>query len=301
MDSKLKNGMKRIKRIMIQLKNCDDAQKKGGFSMKYIFTDMDGTLLHSDKSLPKQLFPLLDELQKRDIHFGIASGRQYYNLYDQFNEYAEHMLFIAENGAVMFEGNNCIYHNDIKYDALIDPVMRIRQLNQAWCVLCGIQNAYIENNDPELLENCRMYYRNLQLVDDVLEAAKQDVICKISVYDAIDSETHTKAYLTGHADQYHMVTSGKHWVDLTNPHVNKGTALAYLKQLKGIDRKDIMAFGDFMNDYEMLQECEESYAPSNAHPEILKLAQYHIAGNDDDGVIQAIKERFQIIIEGDES
>ena len=262
--------------------------------MKYIFTDMDGTLLHSDKTLPKQLFPLLDELQKRDISFGIASGRQYYNLYEQFKEYADHMLFIAENGAVMFEGKQCIYHNEMLYDALIEPVQRIRELDQAWCVLCGIQNAYVENDNAEFLENCRMYYRNLQLVDDILEAGKHDTICKISIYDAIDSETHTKAFLSGHVDGYHMVTSGKHWVDLTNPNVNKGTALAYLKQLKKINSQEIMAFGDFMNDYEMLLECTESYAPSNAHPEILKLARYHTASNDEDGVIQAIKNRFQI-------
>lgn len=267
--------------------------------MRYIFSDMDGTLLHSDKTLPKQLFPLLKELKKRNISFGIASGRQYYNLYDQFKDYADDMIFIAENGAVMFEGKKCIYHNEIKYDNLIAPIKRIRQMDQAWCVLCGIQNAYIENNHPELIENCQMYYRNLQLVDDVLEAAKQDTVCKISIYDAIDSEIHAKAYLTGHVDSYHMVISGKHWVDLTNPDVNKGTALAYLKQLKKVDQKDIMAFGDFMNDYEMLQECGESYAPSNAHPEILKSARYHIASNDKDGVITAIKERFSITFNHD--
>lgn len=264
--------------------------------MRYIFSDMDGTLLHSDKSLPKQLFPLLEELQKQDICFGIASGRQYYNLYDQFREYSDQMLFIAENGAVMFEGKKCIYHNEIAYEALRAPVMRIRQMKDAWCVLCGIQNAYIENSNAEFVENCRMYYRNLQLVDDVLEAARNDIICKISVYDAIDSDTHTKAYLSGHVESFHMVLSGKHWVDLTNPNVNKGSALAYLKKLKNIEKQNIIAFGDFMNDYEMLEECGESYAPSNAHPEILRLAKYHIPSNDDDGVIQTIKERFQIVI-----
>lgn len=262
--------------------------------MKYIFSDMDGTLLHSDKSLPKQMFPLLDELQKRNIQFGIASGRQYYNLYDQFHEYADNMLFIAENGAVMFEGKQCIYHNEIAYEALWEPIKQIRQLKHAWCVLCGLKNAYIENDNAELIENCRMYYRNLQLVDDVLEAAKQDTICKISVYDAIDSSTNTQPLLKGQVKQFHMVLSGRHWLDLTNPNVNKGTALAYLKQLKGLDKKDIMAFGDFMNDYELLLESGEAYAPNNAHPEILKVADYHTASNDEDGVIQAITERLQI-------
>lgn len=265
--------------------------------MRYIFSDMDGTLLHSDKTLPQQLFPLMEALKKRNIIFGIASGRQYYNLYEQFQQNGDDMIFIAENGAVMFEGKTCIYHNEIEYPALTEPVMRIRQLDQAWCVLCGVHCAYVENTNQELLTNSRMYYRRLKIVDDVLEAAKHDHICKIAVYDAVDSTANSMEQLKLHNIKLDMVVSGKHWLDLTNQGVNKGSALAYLKKLKQISSARLMAFGDYMNDYEMLQECKESYAMANAHPEILKIAAHHAKSNDEDGVIQAILQYFQITLE----
>ena len=45
--------------------------------IRLIVTDMDGTLLHDDKSMPDGTFALIDALHARGIHFAAASGRQY--------------------------------------------------------------------------------------------------------------------------------------------------------------------------------------------------------------------------------
>ena len=52
-------------------------------SIKLIAADMDGTLLSSRKQLPKGFFPLVRTLKKIGVRFAPASGRQYYNLYEQ--------------------------------------------------------------------------------------------------------------------------------------------------------------------------------------------------------------------------
>lgn len=262
--------------------------------MKYILCDMDGTLLDEQKRLPAKLFPLLDELKQRNVIFGAASGRQYHNLYERFSHYADDMLFIAENGSMMFEGTSCIFTSEIAHEDLLKPVKRIREAKRAWVVLCGVNSAYIENNEPEFVENCKMYYHRLALVDDVLEAAKQDQICKISIYDAIDTEINGYPFLQGYENGKHMVTSGKHWIDITNPNVTKGSAVAYLKETKKISADECMAFGDYMNDYELLQACSYSYAMANAHPDILKLAKYQALSNEEDGVVKAICTYFDI-------
>jgi len=260
----------------------------------HIFADMDGTLLNEDKKLPGQMFALLDELKRRGISFGIASGRQIYNLYERFPSYAEDMLFIAENGAAMFEGKNCIFYNEIPYEDLMQLVQRIRQLKDAWVVLCGVNSAYVENDQVEFIKNTRMYYQRLQMSDDVLEAAKQDHICKIAIYDAQDTQTNGCVWMQDYVDGKHMVISGKHWIDITNPNVNKGSAIAFLKKYKHMDGSQIMAFGDYMNDYEMLMECEESYAMANAHPQILNIAKHRAKSNEENGVVDAICQYFQI-------
>ena len=68
-------------------------------SIKLIAADMDGTLLSSRKQLPKGFFPLVRTLKKIGVRFAPASGRQYYNLYEQFGEIADELMYISETAA----------------------------------------------------------------------------------------------------------------------------------------------------------------------------------------------------------
>ena len=71
--------------------------------IRMIAADMDGTLLDSRKRLPQDLFPLIRQLQDRNVRFVVASGRQYYNLEAQFGEIADQVTFLRENGALICE------------------------------------------------------------------------------------------------------------------------------------------------------------------------------------------------------
>ncbi|MCI9312251.1 MAG: HAD family hydrolase [Erysipelotrichaceae bacterium] len=262
--------------------------------IQWIFSDMDGTLLDEQKRLPKAMFPLLAALNQKGIHFAVASGRQYYNLYEYFGSYASKMLFIAENGAMMFKGEQCIDYTEIATVNLGKAIAHIRQLKNAWPVVCGVESAYVENDDPQFLANCRLYYRRLQYVKDVLSVIHRDPICKISIFDALDAQTHGLPWLQKKRMELHTVTSGKHWIDMTNPNVNKGSAVAAWKHKNGLSSAQLMAFGDYLNDREMLLECEASYAMGNAHPDILKIARHHAKSNGENGVIAAICDYFHI-------
>ena len=50
-----------------------------------------------------------------------------------------------------------------------------------------------------------------------------------------------------------------------------------------------MAFGDYLNDAQMLENCAESYCMENGHPDLKALAKYTAASNDEDGVMQVLK------------
>ena len=66
--------------------------------IRLIATDMDGTLVDDAKQIHDELWPLIDELHARGITFCPASGRQYYNLVQEFEGVADELVFIAENG-----------------------------------------------------------------------------------------------------------------------------------------------------------------------------------------------------------
>jgi len=49
-----------------------------------------------------------------------------------------------------------------------------------------------------------------------------------------------------------------------------------------------MAFGDFLNDVELLENAGYSYAMKNAHPGLFAHARFRAAGNEEDGVLREI-------------
>ena len=61
-----------------------------------------------------------------------------------------------------------------------------------------------------------------------------------------------------------LVTTGNVWFDIFYKDVNKGTTLTHLLEILKIKPEESGAFGDQMNDYEMLQEVGKGYVMGNA-------------------------------------
>ena len=56
-----------------------------------------------------------------------------------------------------------------------------------------------------------------------------------------------------------------------------------------ISYDETMAFGDYLNDYEMMQTCYYSYAMENAHEDLKAICNFNAPSNDEFGVITTIE------------
>lgn len=72
-------------------------------------TDMDGTLLNSKKEFDDEFFDVLQNILERDMYFVIASGNQFYHLYNQFLPFSNSLYFISENGSFITKGTKELY------------------------------------------------------------------------------------------------------------------------------------------------------------------------------------------------
>ena len=258
--------------------------------IKLIATDMDGTLLDSQKRLPKGFPDLLRDLGKRQIRFAIASGRQYYNLLKYFpGSESEDLFFLADNGADIFENGKNIFLSEMKQEAVPEIVSAIRAVPDARPVVCGLRSAYIENTGELFLQNVALYYERLEIVPDVLAAAQTDRICKIAAFDAEHAEERTLPRLNRFSGAFNVVLSGRMWIDLMNRGTDKGTGLRFLQERLAITPEETMAFGDYLNDARMMRACKYSYAMENAHPDLKKICAYQTESNDSNGVLKAIR------------
>jgi len=259
--------------------------------IKLVVADMDGTLLNSNKELSPKLFPIIERLHAKGIKFVVASGRQYYNLLNIYDVMQDKMTFIAENGAIVFNQGKNVYYEEMAYEAVAEILESISQIEGAYPVLCGLESAYIQENlGADFEEHVEMYYARYERVTDLLAVTKKDRICKVSIYDAIDAENNTYPKLEKFVEKYKITVSGHEWVDLVNPTVNKGVAIKKLQEEFGITETETMAFGDYLNDYEMMESCYYSYAMANAHPDLKAVANFETLSNDEDGVCVVLEE-----------
>ena len=106
-------------------------------SIKLIASDMDGSLLTTDKRLPPDFFQVLEQLHQRGIRFAAASGRAYYTLRENFAPYEDRLDYLCENGAfVSCDGR--VICTDALDPAIVDEIIdRCEELPQAQLVLCG--------------------------------------------------------------------------------------------------------------------------------------------------------------------
>ena len=263
-------------------------------TVKLIAADMDGTLLDSNKKLSPYLFDLVKKLKEKDVKFAIASGRQYFNLLENFEDIKEDLVYISDNGSIVYDSGESIYVDEINKENIRKVLKDVRQEKGMYPILCGVESAYVENDNEIFLENARMYYAKLEIVEDLMDVLEKDKICKLGVFDEVDAENNAFKLLEKYNENLMVCLSGYNWVDLMNIGVNKGEAIKILQENYNISYDETMAFGDYLNDYEMMQSCKYSYAMENAHQKLKEICNYRAKSNDDDGVVHAIKEYFKL-------
>ncbi len=256
--------------------------------IKLIITDMDGTLLDDNHKINDEFWSVFEKVRKKEIKFVVASGRQYYKLYESFKKVKEDIIFLAENGTYIVENEKEIYSRTIDKKGVRELLKLSKKIESTSIVLCGKKSAYIEDENEDFIKELKKYYHKVELVESFDKV--DDEILKIALYNFSGSEKDFRKNFCEYEKKYKIIASAKHWLDIMNLEGDKGIALRELKKKLGIDYYEVLAFGDYLNDYGMLQEANYSYAMENAHKKVKEIANYIAPNNNSNGVVKVIKE-----------
>ncbi len=262
-------------------------------SIQLIALDLDGTLLHSDKSISRANSEAIQEAASKRIQIVLASGR----MYSATAKYAQQMGFPDEAYIVSYNG------------ALA------RQLRGgAPLVSCPLAASYADELIAFTQENG--LHLNYYL-DDVLYTRRQDKWSEL-----YESRTGCKAEFVGELTRFNgcsptklvilddgnsvkllkdelgrrlgagvqILITDDEYLEFMNPDATKANALAAIaKQLK-IEPSACAAFGDGYNDIPMLKWAGRGIAMANGRPELLAQIAEHAPDADADGVAVKIRE-----------
>lgn len=258
--------------------------------IKIIATDMDHTLLDDASVLPTDFNQLLDDLETKDINFVCASGRSLASLHKKVHENKDRISFVSDNGALVEHQGKIIYKNTIEQKEWHAMVSVGRDCLETSTILTTLACAYVEVHNDAHAEMLKEYYPSFKIVDD-LTALDVEVIKVTYLSMENTRDNYTRLVEPHFGSRFNTVQSGLVWIDIMNQDVNKGNGLKILLEKLNLNKDNLMSFGDYHNDIEMLKLAKYSFAVSNAHQDVKDIASEVIGSNNDNSVIKTIIER----------
>ena len=257
-------------------------------NIKLIIADMDGTLLDDDHRINNGLWEQLQIMKRRKILFAVASGRQYFNLLEKFRSVKDDIVFIAENGSYVVYRDKEIFSDVMNSETVARIVGDAVSRPGVSITLCGKKSSYVDRKDPEFIPFVRKYYDRVEIVEDLTKV--EDDILKISICEHNGVKDSTVEYFRKEGSDFKVTASTEIWIDIANRTANKGEAVEIVQKKLEISREETVVFGDYLNDIEMIENAGLSFAMKNGHSEVKKIADYIIGSNNENSVVEKIKE-----------
>jgi Cof subfamily protein (haloacid dehalogenase superfamily) len=280
---------------------------------KMVAIDIDGTLLNSKNELTERTMEVLKEASKRDVYIVLTSGRISENVLRFCNEIGADKFLISENGASIIDlkTNEIIYTNYISKE-LTNKVLDICDENSIYYMVYSQRELivkslkymalffYKQNYNPnarikqvvagrDYIDNTTSEITKLMICDED-RSIYRSILKELKKIDGID------ILPVPHVSVKKLKIDGEEkelkysYADISAAGANKWTAIVELAKKLGIEKQEIIAIGDNINDMHMIYEAGLGVCMDNGSPYAKKVARVVAPSNDKDGVAQIIEK-----------
>ncbi|HWO96646.1 MAG TPA: HAD family hydrolase [Bacillus sp. (in: firmicutes)] len=252
---------------------------------KILFLDIDGTILRPDDTIEDSTKKAVAEVQQKDVEVFLATGRPLHEIADIGKELNIHS-FIGYNGAyAIYQGTDVLKE---PMDAhIVERFVNIaRQRGHEAVMYTHDKNAFTTLDAPIMQEFMEKFHlqKNELFTPSILNDVLGMTLVNLSENEpALYEQEHTI-----HLSQVN-VEGFRHSYDVIRDTVNKGLAVQIILKHLGISKEKAIAFGDGMNDKEMLQAVGEGFAMGNAHPDLFAYAKHQTTAVTDSGIYNGLK------------
>lgn len=266
-------------------------------STKYVFIDIDGTLLSHHTGIPKSSLEAIDLARKNGHKVFINTGRVK-SAVDDYLQFFPFDGYVFAAGGHVEVGDLTLYQNQLSEDEVRRAIDVFEQRNIGY-VLEGPQFSYYNKKAIDFFRNRRksqsdlspqvtrhLIQENLVLpIESYLE--EPHIVNKFSIFTDTNLELYEiEKLFKNNYETIKYETSG----EIISKGINKFHGVKVILDYFNAEVKDSIALGDSMNDYPMIEHAGVGIAMGNAVDELKAIADYTTFDVDDGGIYHAFKK-----------
>lgn len=268
---------------------------------RMVVTDLDGTLLNNKKQVSEGNRKAIQKLKDQDVKFVMATGRSDVMTKAYTKKIDNADIVIGCDGAIIrnIRTGEILYENHISSETCHKAFKICQKYGLDYYVFAKDE---LVSDDPQnerfllhqkfnenVLEDEQI---PMQVVEDLDQYVEDHIVYKIVASHNDTNYLDEVAKVVKKETDADAIRSGKRVLAIKARGVSKAEAIKKLAQALDISIEDIIAFGDEVNDIEMLRLVGLGIAMENAE-DVVKEAADQVAGNNEmDGVGKELDKIF---------
>ncbi|KMK52337.1 hydrolase [[Actinobacillus] muris] len=258
--------------------------------IKIVFFDIDETLYYKkEQRIPASIMEqVIPRLKANNIIPAIATGRTYGAFPDALKPLISPKgfeLFVTTNGQYNRYKNEIISEYPLTTERIERALQKLTALNIEYAFVTSDEIA-VSNNTAEV-EIALRPIKDDYIVDP-LHHLNHQVLQLLAFFPQERTQEVIAAGIL--EDDWKEVRWHPYSVDLLNQHNSKAKGIADVLRHFNLSLDNAMAFGDGLNDLEMLASVGFGVAMGNAEPELKAVADYVTLPIEQDGILHALEQ-----------
>lgn len=266
-------------------------------SKKLFVTDLDGTLLNQSKVIPRNALDSINRYIQSGGIFTIATGRTEKSCCLATDMLPISVPVILYNGACVMDlqTHEVLYEHTLPAKVFRPIVQSVIERFPEVCIEIFTYGSLIFVNpkatiDPHIVRE-KQEYVSMPLEETpeawlkIMLFAPHEILKKAAAF--LDQQI-------GGCFKCNTMFSTEHYYEVLNGDSSKAKAVQWLANWMHIDKDNVGAIGDYLNDEELLAWCGYPYAPANAHDRVKKIACVTVRSNDEGAIEEALAHFEQV-------
>jgi Cof subfamily protein (haloacid dehalogenase superfamily) len=259
--------------------------------IRLLVSDIDGTLVPSDKILTPRTIQAINDVRDAGILFAVTSSRPPRGMRMYIEPLQLTTPMAGFNGGMIVDPDHRVLEEWTINDDLIAKTIRSLDDHEVSVWVYRGQEWYVRDIDgPHVRHEAEVcQFDPLEVTD--FDWVSDGVAKIVGVSD--DRDAMTRAQKELHAAigaDLSATNSQSYYLDVTCPQANKGAVVEYLANKLGVPTSEIATIGDAYNDVPMFERSGLSIAMGNAEAEVKASADEVTSSNEDEGFARAVEQ-----------